>query len=88
MVNLEIRKSVVKIFQKLAKKNPKQMEIIAEKIDEVLKQPHHYKNLRRPLQHLKRVHIDKSYVLFYSIDESTNTVIIEDYAHHDKIYGN
>ena len=88
MYELEVRKSVEKIFHKLAKKNPKQMEIISQKIDEILENPHHYKNLRRPLQDFKRVHIDKSFVLVYSVDESTETVFIEDYDHHDKIYKN
>ena len=74
------------IFLKIAKKNPKQLEIIEKKIEEIRKNPQHYKNLRKPLQHLRRVHIDKSFVVVFSIDESTKTVIIEDYNHHDKIY--
>ena len=48
--------------------------------------PYHYKKLSRPLQHLRRVHIDKSFVLIFSIDESKKLVIIEDYDHHDQIY--
>ncbi len=86
MYRIELRKSVEKIFFKLAKKNPKQLEIIYDKIEEVRTNPHRYKNLRRPLQHLKRVHIDKSFVMVFSMDESKKTVIIEDYDHHDKIY--
>ena len=86
MYNCALRKSVEKIFFKLAKKNPKQLEIVFSKIDEIRENPHHYKNLRKPLQHLKRVHIDKSFVLVFSIDESKKLVIIEDYDHHDKIY--
>ncbi len=86
MYEIELRKSVEKIFFKLAKKNTKQLEIIHDKIEEVRANPHRYKNLRRPLQHLRRVHIDKSFVMVFSIDESKKTVIIEDYDHHDKIY--
>lgn len=86
MYDYELRRSVEKIFFKLAKKNPKQLKIIYKKIEEIRPNPHHYKNLRRPLQHLKRVHIDKSFVLVYSIDEQSKTIIIEDYDHHDKIY--
>ena len=88
MYRIELRKSVEKIFFKLAKKNPKQLEIIYNKIEEVRENPHHYKNLRRPLQHLKRVHIHRSFVMVFSIDESNKIVIIEDYDHHDKIYKN
>ena len=86
MYDYELRKSVEKIFFKLAKKNPKQLEIINEKIEEIKLDPHHYKKLSRPLQHLRRVHIDKSFVLIFSINELKKSVIIEDYDHHDKIY--
>jgi len=86
MYDYELRKSVETIFFKLAKKNPKQLEIIYKKIEEIRQNPHHYKNLRSPLQHLKRVHVDKSFVLVYSTDEQSKTIIIEDYDHHDNIY--
>lgn len=86
MYDYELRKSVEKIFFKLAKKNPKQLEITYNKIKEIRLNLHHYKKLSRPLQHLRRVHIDKSFVLVFSIDESKKLVIIEDYDHHDRIY--
>ncbi len=80
------RESVEKILQKLAKKNPKQLSIIENKIEEIIENPQHYKNLRAPLQHWKRVHIDRSFVLVFSVDETTKTIIFEDYDHHDNIY--
>jgi len=86
MYKLIVRKPVETIFFKLAKKNPKQLEIIDKKIEEIRQNPQRYKNLRKPLQHLKRIHIDKSFVMVFSVDESTKTVIVEDYDHHDKIY--
>ncbi len=86
MYKLIVRKSVETIFFKLAKKNPKQLEIIDKKIEEIRQNPQRYKTLRTPFQHLRRVHIDKSFVMIFSVDESTKTVIIEDYDHHDKIY--
>ena len=86
MYRVGFRKSVERKLQKLAKKNPKQMEIVIKKIEEIRENPHRYKNLRKPLQHLKRVHIDSSFVLIFSIDEGKKMVIIEDYDHHDKIY--
>lgn len=86
MYSYELRKSVEKIFFKLAKKDPKQLEIIEKKIKEIIQDPNHYKNLRRPLQYLKSVHIDKSFVLVFSVDENKKLVIFEDYEHHDKIY--
>ena len=86
MYSYEVRKSVEKIFFKLAKKNPKQLLIIEKKIEGIRGNPQHYKNLRKPLQHLKRVHIDKSFVIVFSIDENRKHIIIEDYNHHDNIY--
>ena len=86
MFDYELRKSVEAIFFKLTKKNPKQLEIIFKKIEEIRSNPHRYKNLRSPLQHLKRIHIDKSFVLVFSIDDTNKLLIIEDYDHHDNIY--
>ncbi|MCK5283872.1 MAG: hypothetical protein KAK00_10825 [Nanoarchaeota archaeon] len=86
MYDYGLRKTVEKIFLKLAKKNSKQLLMIEKKIQEILINPQHYKNLRRPLQHLKRVHVDKSFVLTFSVDENKKLVIIEDYDHHDAIY--
>jgi len=86
MYSLEVRESVDRTFSKLAKKNPKQMRIIDKKIKQVLETPLHFKPLRAPMQHLRRVHIDKSFVLTYSVDEDKGVVIIEDYDHHDNVY--
>lgn len=86
MYSYLLRKNVEKVFFRIVKKNPKQLEIIEKKINEIRKNPYHYKNLKNPLQHLKRVHIDKSFVLAFSIDEKNKTVIIEEYDHHDNIY--
>lgn len=86
MYKLLVRKSVETIFFKLAKKNPKQIEIINKKTNEIRENPQHYKNLKKPLQNLKRVHIDNNFVMLFSVDETSKTVIIEDYDHHDNIY--
>jgi YafQ family addiction module toxin component len=86
MYNLLIQPYLAKKFDKLTRRNPRQMAIITKKIGEIIQDPHHYKNLQSPLNRLKRVHIDKSFVLLFSVDEDTNTVILENYNHHDKIY--
>ncbi|MFH1773691.1 MAG: hypothetical protein ABH874_01885 [Methanobacteriota archaeon] len=70
MYSLEVRESVDRIFLKLSKKSPKQMLIINKK------------TLRAPMQNLRRVHVDRSFVLVYSVDEKNKVVIIEDYEHH------
>ncbi len=84
--SLAIKPEIDKILARLAKKNKKQYDIILKKITEILDNPQHYKNLRAPLQDWKRVHIDKSFVLCFSVDEHTKIVTIEDYDHHDNIY--
>ncbi|MEE8402340.1 MAG: hypothetical protein V3R93_01160 [Candidatus Hydrothermarchaeaceae archaeon] len=86
MYNLKVRERLDKNFTKLAKKNPGQLESINRKVLEILKNPHRYKNLRAPLNDWKRVHIDRHFVLTFSIDEESKTVILEDYDHHDRIY--
>ena len=86
MYKIIILPSLSKKFDKLSKKSPVQMSRIAAKLEEIIQNPNHYKNLRSPMQHLKRVHIDKSFVLIFSVDESTKTVILENYDHHDNIY--
>jgi len=86
MYSLEIKPELDRKLIKLFKKDRKRYEIIIKKVDEIIKNPQHYKNLRVPLQYLKEVHIDSHFVLTFSVDESTKTVTLEDYEHHNKIF--
>ena len=86
MYSSKVKPDLDRRLNKLFKKNRKQYEIIIKKVEEILKNPQHYKNLRAPLQDWKEVHIDKSFVLTFSVDENTKTVTLEDYDHHDKIF--
>ena len=86
MYSFEIRDHLDKILKKIGKKNKKQLEIIHNKIAEVIQNPQHYKNLRSPLQHLKSVHIDKSFVLLFSVDENIKKITFEEFDHYDRIY--
>ncbi|MFW6120957.1 MAG: type II toxin-antitoxin system RelE family toxin [Petrotogales bacterium] len=86
MYTLDIRPSLKKKLVKLGVKDVKQAERIAKKSEEIVINPHRYKNLRYPLNNWKRVHIDRHFVLTFSIDDDTKTVILEDYDHHNKIY--
>ena len=67
MYSLAIKPDLDRLLEKLKKKNKQQYEMIFKKVAEVLKHPQHYKNLRKPLQHWKRVHIDKSFDLIFNI---------------------
>lgn len=85
MYSLKVRESVDKIFRKLKKRDKVQLEYIDKKIKEIRKNPHHFKPLRKPMQNMRRVHIG-NFVLIFSIDEKSKTIMVEDYAHHDFAY--
>ncbi|TKJ17519.1 hypothetical protein CEE44_03210 [Candidatus Woesearchaeota archaeon B3_Woes] len=81
MYNLEIRKEVEKVLKKLSKKDKVSSIYISKKIKEIKENPYRFK----PLQNFWRIHIG-NYVLIYSINEKTKTVIIEKYKHHKEVY--
>jgi|Deesub1362A_J573_1020465.scaffolds.fasta_scaffold53322_1 YafQ family addiction module toxin component len=88
MYDIEIMPSLDRILTKLSKKDRKKVEIILKKISEISKNPHHYKNLRTPMEDFKRVHIDKSFVLIFTVDDNEKRITFVDFAHHDEIYTN
>jgi YafQ family addiction module toxin component len=73
------------IFKKLSKKNPKQLEKITKKLEEIVENPHRFKSLSNIMKGLRRIHFG-SFVLVYSIDGKNKVVKLEDYDHHDNIY--
>ena len=77
-------------LRKLVKKDKKKVQIINKKIKEVINSDldsiNHYKNLKYGMKEFKRVHIDKHFVLVFSVNETKKEVIFEDFDHHDKIY--
>lgn len=86
MYKLVIREKVDKRFFKLSKKNKPLMKIVDKKILQIRENPYRFKPLRKPLQNKRRVHIGKSFVLIYSINETKKIVTIEHFDHHDFIY--
>ena len=73
MYSLSIEPELDKKLAKLYKKNRKQFNIVMKKAEEIIQNPGHYKNLQAPLQHWKRVHIDRHFVLTFSLNEETKT---------------
>jgi len=73
----------LEIIRKLKKKDKSLTERLNKKIDEILKNPEHYKSLNYPLQGKRRVHI-KSYVIVFEIKK--DTVIFLTFKHHDFVY--
>jgi len=72
---------------KLYKKDNQTRERIIKKIQEIINSEdvEHYKNLKRPLQHLKRVQIREK-VLVFNYDKKNKLISFENFDHHDKIY--
>ncbi|MFH0927578.1 MAG: addiction module toxin RelE [Candidatus Micrarchaeota archaeon] len=79
-------------IKKLAKKDRKKALIIKKKADEIIKSSPeaigHYKNLKNELSGLKRVHIDRHFVLTFRVDIERKFILFVDFDHHDKVYGN
>jgi YafQ family addiction module toxin component len=72
----------------LFKKDRKRYLILLKKMEEILScdDVTHYKNLRVPLQHLKRTHVNSHFVLVFRYDPTSDTVFFYDLDHHDNIY--
>jgi len=83
---VDISDQLDKQFTKLRKKDKKQLEVIDKKIQEIVKTPYHFKPLRGDMHGARRVHIGKSYVLIFEIDEKQRIIRLLDFNHHDVIY--
>jgi len=86
MYDQKLSDKLIEKFHKMEKKEKKQLEIINKKVLEIRENPYRFKPLSSIMKGFRRVHIDKSFVLIYSVDEKNKIVILEDYDHHDKIY--
>jgi len=82
----EIKPKLEKKLKKIEKKDPVMFKAVREKIKEIIKKPYHYKPLRHNLKGSRRVHLEKSFVLVFEIDEAEKTVRFLDMGHHDEIY--
>ncbi|MCL5008502.1 MAG: type II toxin-antitoxin system RelE/ParE family toxin [Candidatus Marsarchaeota archaeon] len=70
----------------MKRRNSKQLEIIAKKLEQILDDPYRFKPLRRGMKNYREVHIDKHFVLVYKINEDMKVVTIEEYDHHENIF--
>jgi len=74
------------VAEKIKKKNPSQFEAVIKKRRQILENPLHYKPRCGGMKGLRRVHVDRSFVLIFEVFESENKVIFWDFDHHDNIY--
>jgi len=82
----EIKPKLEKKLKKIEKKDPVMFKAARDKIEEIIKNPRHYKPLRYDMKGLRRVHLEKSFVLVFEIDEEAKMVRFLDLGHHDEIY--
>lgn len=83
---IEIKPSCKESINKLCKKNPVLEKAIKNKIEQILENPQHFKPLRHDLAGERRVHIMKSFVLKYEVDENLKIVTFLFFGHHDEAY--
>lgn len=88
MRNFAIEAKLQKIIEKVQKKDSVLYRAFQNKVEEILicEDVNHYKNLRKPLQHLKRVHVLGPFVLTFRYIPSEDKIIFYDLDHHDNIY--
>lgn len=86
MYIIEIKPSCQRDIDKLCKKNIVLREALEKKMNEIMQNPQHYKPLRYDLTGERRVHIMKSFVLKFEINEQIKTVTFLFFGHHDEAY--
>jgi len=78
------------IVEKLKRRDPQRAEMLYKKVNQVINSDEftigHYKNLRYSFKEIKRVHIDKSFVLTFTYDKQRKFILFLDFDHHDEIY--
>ena len=75
-----------KSIEKFCKKNPILREVLKKKMVEIIENPQHYKPLKYSFAGERRVHILKSLVLKFKIDENKKIVTFIFFGHHDEAY--
>ncbi|MBN2052318.1 addiction module toxin RelE [Candidatus Woesearchaeota archaeon] len=88
MRKFSVEDSLKAKMMKLCKRDKATYEALMRKIQEILgcKDVNHYKNLRKPLQHLKRAHIRGPFIMTFKYSEAEDKILFYDFDHHDKIY--
>ena len=75
---------VLKLFRQNISPCECMVKLTDKKIQQILKNPYHFKNLRGDMHGAYRAHIGKSFVLIYESDEKNSIVRFLDYEDLDK----
>ena len=84
--SIYIEPSCEKEIESLCARNKTLRDALDKKVVQVLEFPQRFKPLRAPMQNKMRVHVLKSFVLTYTIDESGKIVKLLAFTHHDDAY--
>lgn len=87
MYKFEISENLENILKKLAKKDKELHKQVLNKINEIINSSdvEHYKNLRYNMKDSKRSHIGH-FVLVFQYNKLANSILFDDFDHHDNIY--
>ncbi|MFT4343333.1 MAG: type II toxin-antitoxin system RelE family toxin [Candidatus Woesearchaeota archaeon] len=85
--HLFVHSSCQNTIKKAVHKNPALQKALEKKIAEIQKNPHRFKPLRGNMSGIRRVHILKSFVLCYKVDDTQEQIILLIFSHHDNVYG-
>lgn len=83
---LETKKEFDSELKKLVHKNAELKKAFENKLKQILENPFRFKPMRAPLQGFRRVHLMKSFVLLYKINEQEKSVELVRFEHHDNAY--
>ena len=87
MYGWEISEHLQGVLKKLSRKDKQLHKQLLKKIEEIITSYNidNYKNLRYNMKDSKRVHIGH-FVLVFQYNKKTNTILFDDFDHHDNIY--
>ena len=88
MHEFAIEDKLKKKLMKLSKKDKTLYDSAIKKFTEIAScnDVNHYKNLRKPMNDFKRVHLKIPFVLIFKYDPEKDKVIFYDLEHHDRAY--
>lgn len=88
MHKFSIETSLKKTIHEISRKDKVMYKILMKKMEQIIASQdlNHYKNLRKPLEDFKRVHIKSSFVLLFKYIQSEDKIMFFDLDHHDNIY--
>ncbi len=81
-----IEKRLKAKLKRMYKRNKKLYDVVMKSVEAIIENPYHYKPLRYDLKGLRRVRLEKSFVLVFEIEEEGKMVRFLDLGHHDEIY--